>query len=439
MGRRWIWLLVIAPAACARAPISSTDEPLASLCRFDQAADARPVLATAAGTELALVGADGARTVAYRFDPAAEVRAIAARNGRVAAAAGWCDGGPQRCKYELVLIEGGAVRWHTLGDGWLDSARPLALDERGGFAVTLQDAPLRGAVLAPDGTARILDGSAPLGPPAADGALAVMRYGDDGAATWGWLGDDGAFAPAARPFAGRDAAWDGDRLIYLATVDGGLAVVAEHRGDVRAFALPAAALPSPRLAVRDGWALVSDGAEPRYRVRLADGARLDLAAPAPALRPFMLGAPALDDGGGLLLPLRDATLGALYRDDGAGVRAVSGGVRAVLAIDWASRGDTYVVQATNDRYGGELAWPPLPVGETAVLDGPGIEIARPADGTRRVLPEQWAPTIALSADGRCAAWWRGGALTALDAERDRAFVVDQRAPDALVVTPAWID
>ena len=97
--------------------------------------------------------------------------------------------------------------------------------------------------------------------------------------------------------------------------------------------------------------------------------------------------------------------------------------------------------ARNDRV--EIAT----LGVTPELSGAFVQLARPADGVRYQLPSMagFLRPLALSSDGRCAAYWTVGAdkmsgkLEILDVVHDRRTMIVQ-APDVRDIEPLmWLE
>ena len=236
-------------------------------------------------------------------------------------------------------------------------------------------------------------------------------------------------------------------IVYLTDFDGDIRLVAEDLGGARVIDIP----DLPELSVTDsheaGWVLLSAwDQEELVWVDLESGTVRSgpLVLPEDHSRLYAYGGPYIDSHGALLLGMRDAEVGGLYRSiDGATWERIGLSVDGILDVGGRDRAGTYVVYATNQRYDYQ-EWPAQ---SAADLSGDSLQLVRPVDGTAITLPlpsfgycygmDSYAGVSALSPDGRLAALWHETepgvmALLRVDARTGgTATLLDGFATDAI--------
>jgi hypothetical protein len=428
-------------AACNRQPLATADSG-ESLCAFAPG-DPRAVLAVLDDHQVRLIHGDGSASIALSFDHA-EARnffgqALATRGGHIAAAASWVTGDGQPWNVDLALVDrGGGVLWRGSAST-SDGSVQLFLNQQGALTAALGTS---GVFVDAQGNARTLD-FVPLAEPAGDGSVFV-RSGNN---TFGWLrpgasvleplGANTSDPSSAQMIAGR--------LTYLSPNDAGALVVSELPGDLRSVEL--AGIDASTVGITDhldsGWVLVGEWRTPRYLVNVQTLEARAITVTLPAdLRTFQgaLSGPLLDADASLLVGLRDAWAGALYRSaDGSNWERVGGTVSQVLDIDPLAHGGTYLVDATSGRYSTE-DWSPPTAGHQPDYQGDLVQVVRPSEGVAQKLPldQTWVelPSLQLSQDGRCIAYVDGQSLTAWNVDRSRAFTLETASASE---TFRWIE
>jgi hypothetical protein len=426
--------------ACNRQPLAAAESG-ESLCAFAPG-DLRAVLAVMDDHQLRLIHGDGSSSIALSFDHA-DARnffgqTVVTRGDRIAVAASWVTGDGQPWNVDLALVDrGGSILWHGSTSTSASTAQ-LFLNEHGALAVTLGTS---GVFVDAQGNARMLD-FAPLAEPAGDGSV-FARSGND---TFGWLrpGADALEPLGASPNDPSSAQMVAGRLTYLSPNTAGALLVSELPGDLRSVELGGIDASTVGITDRlDSWVLVGERRTPRYLVNVRTLAARPISVTLPAdLRTFQgaLSGPLLDSDTSLLVGLRDAYAGALYRSaDGSNWERVGGTVSQVLDIDPLARGGTYLVDATSGRYSPE-DWSPPTAGHQPDYQGDLVQVVRPSEGIAQKLPlgESWVelPGLQLSQDGRCIAYVDGQSLTAWNVDRGRAYTLDTASTSE---TFRWIE
>lgn len=405
-------LLPVFALACDRGALPAANLPgdggaaadagasLAAPCGFDDApSQARPALLIRAGRDLLLLRSDRSSQLLVRFgegliDDKTRVSSIHVdgRDGLLAAEAWWpvpVAGGSR----ELVLLDlAGTVRYRRRGSG-LEPMQPMLGP---GGTLAFFDNARQAVVVDASGSETVLAGLSPLGPPGRDRKIAVRPVDLDARTGLGWYGlDTGLLEPLALPL------WDhaapqmlGERLVYVGDQGGRPAIVSERPGDLRIQPIDGTA-GAVYLHVEEAQLrLVLTGPPHQdFAVDPVTLSRVEITAPIPpGLRPWRLSEGSrLDDGGGVIMALRDTYRGGLYRTPRPGQPLVQlgGSVSEVLVIRHAARAGTHVLVAGNDAFGGELEWPPAPTPATrADLPGESIQLVRPQSGIVRTLAHE---------------------------------------------------
>jgi len=458
---------MVLAAACSRrapAPVGEVPTPPAgaTVCDFDAPPDPdaivlftvfdRDLVALHADSEVARVHTFGARYV--EAPPIAgcvwSVLSVTVRAGRVAALARCAppeirhavDG---EAHYELVVADAadGRVLYET------ETVQPtkvgVFLGDDGSLAVDL--AAGGSLFIDPSGHATAIDGWRPHAAPSQQ-AVAVSRTCADTTACrpdWAWWTPSGVRPLSSQP-AYDEAAWVGDRLVYVAEDVAGALIVTEQPG-ARAVARV------PGLAVGAMLRVAGAARAGRVLFRSSDDVFYVFDVTAQRVTHFGASAPAgyrpmpnqdfiawLDEDGNLVAPLRDGaetgTNGGLYRstDDGATWHLVGRLVEDALAIvSWRRAGADLVESVSFGRD----AFNPWPVLLQVVRDGEPAASA--LERTDAAGPLQ----ASLSGDGRCVAHWTraadGHGLVVARAHDERVLQVGTAREPAAFDSIAWAD
>jgi hypothetical protein len=406
-------------------------------CAFDGTVRAgQPVMALSTGTTIAYVYGDASVRPVHTFvapQPGAVPSAgnFAVAGGHVAASIVWMAGTNSPIQRERVMLdEDGAVLWQTVEGPLTSGIESWFLDEGGSLVATWDDYPPGADVvphavrIAADGSQHAFDGRVVVGPADGSGAVPVTHIDGFGL---DWLMPDSSL----RPFADLPSPAQATpirllgRLWYPGVHGGTPALVSATSADTQVLDLPGVDASQPvdiAGTAQSGWVLAKSG-DQRWRVDAsAKTAPSSIVLSPPAgLRTLSYTGPTLDDAGQVVLPLRDDAAGGVYvsPDGSTGWSRVGDRFTGVLAVEVSTRGGTYVLAGTNDRYVGETWANPPPAD---AVNGIFVELVRPSAGVTRLL-SMGATSLeppfqpSLSGNGLCAAWNdrdAPGSLVAID-------------------------
>jgi hypothetical protein len=433
------------PAASTPAPAPGppAPKPLASHCAIGPSGTAAPVVAAVVGSVLSFVDERGTVTPVFHFAAApagqsASDAYVEARAGYVAASLVSTPlyGAAQTVTMEVVMLDlAGSVVQHGVFTSPYEDFGPMdgLFGNAGGLFVASGrfgdhhlnvDSTPTGATTWTDPYAAVFD-------PNPDGTMLVLKDGNCTCDLYWYDPAKGTFTASAllSATASGDFTYVQGELVWATSAPARL--WKENAGGSTALALDGAwdDMTYPSLIAANGAPWVVGQTSDTHVVRIDVGGGsytgIDLEPPAGLATFEPIGGPytggssyaTIDSQGNLLLGLRDASSGAMYRSaDGAAWEPVG-----LPMIDVANAGaievaGTYLVYG--NAVSGAPAWGTPGAG---VIQGPNAQVARPASGTRVQLPGAYtvgqSGGYRVTADGGCVSFFdvHSGALTLAEA------------------------
>lgn len=427
--------VVSAPSTPSTPTPPATTPPVTTplgACVGARGGDAPVIALMNAGATLTLLANGRTRALHSFGDGAAGESQVQSRDGFALVHAS--VGRVPQYNHRIALVDvQGRVRWQEnitvtqTSTPFRMSARPasLHLGAGGMVAIHLLSWPDRAAhsstlVLTPDGRRYEIDDRSPMTAPDASGRLRVRGTATDlSDAAW-WSPSSGLVSRPSRPGEVVTPPWDfGDMTVSYVTAPDGIYLSRERGGrearvrlnfvtathQIRATGTP----PAP-------WLLLSSASEPEqgvvHRLNLETMAMTTMQVQLPAgMRATAYShGPGIDRDGALLAAYRDDDWAQLLRsEDGVRWQPIgrpTTGAFATLLGD--HHHGSYVITATNARYGGD-EWPERVRDEPTGLRGDSLQISRPAEGVSLVLRDEDSDTfepdsVSLSPNGLCGAW-----------------------------------